>query len=50
MKSCPKMIDSGRRKFLSGAGFAAAGAAAATVVPSSARERTGTRSRGLSFP
>jgi arsenite oxidase small subunit len=37
MKSCPKMIDSGRRKFLSGAGFAAAGAAAATVVPSSAQ-------------
>jgi arsenite oxidase small subunit len=36
MKSCPKMIDSGRRRFLSGAGFAAAGAAAATVVASSA--------------
>jgi arsenite oxidase small subunit len=37
MKSCPKMIDSGRRRFLSGASFAAAGAAVATVVPSSAQ-------------
>lgn len=36
MKSCPKMIDAGRRRFLSGAGFAAAGAAAAAVVPSCA--------------
>jgi arsenite oxidase small subunit len=34
MTSCPKMVDSGRRKFLSGAGLAAAGMAAATVVPS----------------
>ena len=36
MTSCPKMIDAGRRKFLSGAGLAAAGMAAATVVPSPA--------------
>jgi arsenite oxidase small subunit len=36
MKSCPNMIDAGRRRFLSGAGIAAAGAAAASVVPSSA--------------
>lgn len=36
MKSCPKMIDTGRRKFLSGTGFAAAGAAAATLIPSTA--------------
>jgi arsenite oxidase small subunit len=35
MKSCPNMIDAGRRRFLSGAGIAAAGAAAASVVPSS---------------
>jgi arsenite oxidase small subunit len=34
MRSCTKMIDAGRRKFLSGAGYAAAGVAAATVVPS----------------
>jgi arsenite oxidase small subunit len=37
MKNCPKMIDAGRRVFLSGAGFAAAGAAAATVMPSTAQ-------------
>lgn len=33
MTSCPKLVDAGRRKFLSGAGIAAAGAAAAAVVP-----------------
>lgn len=32
MKTCPKMTDLGRRQFLTGAGIAAAGAAAATVV------------------
>ena len=31
MKRCDAMVDVGRRKFLSGAGMAAAGAAAATV-------------------
>ena len=31
MKRCNAMVDVGRRKFLAGAGFAAAGAAAATV-------------------
>ena len=36
MKNCPKMVDAGRRKFLSGAGLAAAGMAAATVVPTPA--------------
>jgi arsenite oxidase small subunit len=36
MTSCPKLVDVGRRKFLSGAGLAAAGAAAAAVVPSPA--------------
>jgi arsenite oxidase small subunit len=30
------MVDAGRRKFLTGAGFAAAGAAAASVVPAKA--------------
>ncbi len=33
MKTCPRMVDVGRRKFLTGAGIAAAGAAAAAVVP-----------------
>jgi len=33
MKTCPMLVDVGRRKFLTGAGIAAAGAAAATVVP-----------------
>jgi arsenite oxidase small subunit len=36
MKTCPIIIDVGRRKFLTGAGIAAAGAAAATVVPQKA--------------
>ncbi len=36
MKTCPTMVDVGRRKFLTGAGIAAAGAAAATVVPQKA--------------
>src|SRR6516162_6011299 len=34
MKSCPKMVDAGRRHVMTGAGFAAAGAVAASVVPS----------------
>jgi arsenite oxidase small subunit len=33
MKSCQRMVDVGRRKFLSGASLAAVGAAAATVIP-----------------
>jgi arsenite oxidase small subunit len=37
MERCQKLVDVGRRKFLSGAGIAAAGAAAATVIPPSAR-------------
>ena len=38
MKSCPTMIDVGRRKFLTGAGVAAAGVAASTPcnVPTAA--------------
>ena len=36
MTSCPKLVDAGRRKFLSGASLAAASVAAATVVPTSA--------------
>jgi arsenite oxidase small subunit len=32
MKSCPAMIDAARRKFLTGAGLAAAGAAASAVI------------------
>ncbi|TGD94564.1 arsenate reductase (azurin) small subunit [Methylobacterium nonmethylotrophicum] len=34
MKRCDLLVDAGRRRFLSGAGVAAAGAAAATVIPS----------------
>jgi arsenite oxidase small subunit len=37
MKRCHRMVDVGRRKFLSGAGLAAAGAAAASVMPQSAK-------------
>ena len=37
MKSCQAMIDVGRRKFLTGAGVAAAGAAAVSVVPPQAK-------------
>ena len=33
MKRCDRKVDIGRRWFLSGAGVAAAGAAAATVIP-----------------
>jgi arsenite oxidase small subunit len=36
MRGCDKIVDAGRRKFLSGAGFAAAGVAAAAVVPGAA--------------
>jgi len=36
MKRCDRKVDIGRRWFLSGAGVAAAGAAAATVIPSRA--------------
>jgi arsenite oxidase small subunit len=36
MKRCDRKVDIGRRWFLSGAGVAAAGAAAATVIPHSA--------------
>ena len=48
MKSCPTMVDVGRRKFLSGAGLAAAGAAAATVVPP--RAEAGPQLARLSYP
>jgi arsenite oxidase small subunit len=36
MRRCDRLIDVGRRKFLSGAGIAAAGAAAASIVPANA--------------
>ena len=48
MKSCPTMVDVGRRKFLSGAGIAAAGAAAPTVVPP--RAEAGPQLARLSYP
>jgi arsenite oxidase small subunit len=37
MRRCNRMVDVGRRKFLSGAGMTAAGAAAATVLPAPTR-------------
>ncbi len=37
MERCARKVDVGRRWFLSGAGVAAAGAAAATVLPQSAK-------------
>jgi arsenite oxidase small subunit len=37
MKRCDALVDVGRRKFLTGAGVAAAGAAAATVLTTEAR-------------
>ena len=37
MKRCNAMVDAGRRKFLTGAGFAAAGAATATVLTTEAK-------------
>lgn len=37
MKSCEKLVDAGRRRFLRGAGLAAAGGAAASVMPTQAR-------------
>lgn len=36
MPSCPKIVDAGRRKFLAGAGFAAASVAGATALPAKA--------------
>ncbi|PZQ12418.1 MAG: arsenate reductase (azurin) small subunit [Ancylobacter novellus] len=36
MKSCEKLVDAGRRRFLAGAGLAAAGGAAAAVMPTQA--------------
>jgi arsenite oxidase small subunit len=37
MKSCQKMVDAGRRQFLSRASLATVGAAAATVIPPEAK-------------
>jgi arsenite oxidase small subunit len=48
MKTCPGMVDVGRRKFLTGAGIAAAGAAAATVIPQ--RAEAGPQLARLSYP
>jgi arsenite oxidase small subunit len=41
MQRCEKLVDVGRRQFLRGAGFAAAGMAAATVVPAEAKAAGG---------
>ncbi len=37
MSRCDRLVDAGRRKFLGGAGFAAAGAAVSTLVPVQAK-------------
>jgi len=39
MKRCDLMVDAGRRRFLSGAGLAAAGAAATVVMPIDAKAK-----------
>ena len=36
MNRCDNLVDAGRRRFLSGAGVAAAGAAATTMLPAGA--------------
>jgi arsenite oxidase small subunit len=41
MRRCEKLVDVGRRQFLRGAGIAAAGAAAATMVAPEAKAATG---------
>jgi arsenite oxidase small subunit len=41
MSHCDRMVDAGRRRFLGGAGFAAAGAAVATMVPVQAKAAPG---------
>jgi arsenite oxidase small subunit len=41
MRRCDKLIDVGRRQFLRGAGFAAAGVAAASVMPAEAKAAAG---------
>ncbi len=41
MKQCQRIIDAGRRRFLTGAGLAAAGAAAATILPEKTRAAPG---------
>lgn len=41
MQRCDKLVDVGRRKFLRGASLAAAGAAAASVMPAEAKAATG---------
>jgi arsenite oxidase small subunit len=40
MRRCDLLVDAGRRRFLSGAGIAAAGAAATTVMPAKAATDT----------
>ena len=46
---CDKLVDSGRRKFLTGATVAAVGAAASTVVAPPARAEPKCGWRGLSI-
>ena len=48
MKRCDRKVDIGRRWFLSGAGVAAAGAAAATVIPN--RAEASPQLARLSYP
>lgn len=41
MKSCDKLVEIGRRQFLRGGAIATAGAAAATIAPTSAKAQVG---------
>jgi arsenite oxidase small subunit len=41
MRRCERLVDVGRRQFLRGAGFAAAGAAAVSVLPADAKAAPG---------
>ncbi|PSC05645.1 arsenate reductase (azurin) small subunit [Alsobacter soli] len=49
MKRCDLLVDVGRRRFLSGAGLAAAGAAATTMVPQ-APARAATAPARVTYP
>jgi len=49
VKRCNKLVDVGRRQFLQGGAIAAAGAAAAAVLPTEAKAHAGTGAR-VHFP
>ena len=49
MSRCDRMVDVGRRKFMSGAGLAAAGVAVTSIAPTPAKVRALQR-RGSTIP